>query len=145
MVYQLNIQTIPLTRRSHLIVRFPVAGAAAWVWSITAAVRRPRIRTACLAGSITSSLTLTTCPGWPGSGRRHPAGRSLCARAGEIVAGTIRTRPPACALCRSRIRRRSRTACTSTWPAARRVLGRPGQPRGSQFCAIRPKETLSLV
>jgi predicted nucleic acid-binding protein len=26
MVYQLNIQTIPLTRRSHLIVRSPVAG-----------------------------------------------------------------------------------------------------------------------
>ena len=32
MVYQLNIQTIPLTRRSHLIVRVPVADTAAWVW-----------------------------------------------------------------------------------------------------------------
>src|ERR1035438_8835119 len=49
MVYQLNIQTIPLTRRSHLIVRLPVADTAAWVWSITGAVRRPRIRTACLS------------------------------------------------------------------------------------------------
>jgi hypothetical protein len=60
MVYQLNIQTIPLTRRSHLIVRFPVADTAARVWSITAAVRRPRIQAACLSGAITSSLTLTT-------------------------------------------------------------------------------------
>ena len=88
MVYQLNIQTIPLTRRSHLIVGFPVADTAAWVWSITAAVRRPRIQTACLSGSITSSLTLTTCPGWHGSGRRHPAGKVLCACEGEIVIGT---------------------------------------------------------
>jgi hypothetical protein len=35
MVYQLNIQTMPLIRRSHLIVRSPVAAAAAWIWSIT--------------------------------------------------------------------------------------------------------------
>ena len=44
MVYQLNIQTIPLTRRSHLIVRFPVADTAAWVGYITGTTRRPRIR-----------------------------------------------------------------------------------------------------
>jgi hypothetical protein len=43
MVYQLNIQTIPLTRRSHLIVRFPVADTAAWFWSITGAVRRRNV------------------------------------------------------------------------------------------------------
>jgi hypothetical protein len=66
MVYQLNIQTIPLARRSHLILRFPVADTVAWAWSITAAGQRPRIRTACLSRSITSSLTLTTCPGRPG-------------------------------------------------------------------------------
>jgi hypothetical protein len=63
MVYQLNMQTIPLIRRSHLIGRFPVADTAAWVWSITGDVRRPRIRTACLSDSIASSLTLTICPG----------------------------------------------------------------------------------
>ena len=79
MVYQLNIQTIPLTRRSHLIVGFPVADTAAWVWSITAAVRRPH-RTACLSGSITSSLTLTTCPGWPGFRTQAPGWKVLCAR-----------------------------------------------------------------
>jgi hypothetical protein len=64
-VYQLNIQTIPLTRRSHLIVRSPVADTASWVWSITGAVRRLRILTACLPDSITSSLTLTTCRASP--------------------------------------------------------------------------------
>ena len=37
MVYQLNIQTMPLIRRSHLIVRSPVAAFAAWIWSITGA------------------------------------------------------------------------------------------------------------
>jgi hypothetical protein len=88
MVYQLNIQTIPLTRRSHLIVGFPVADTAAWVWSITAAVRRPRIRTACLPGSVTSSLTLTTCPGWPGCRTQAPGGKVLCAGESEIVIGT---------------------------------------------------------
>jgi len=36
MVYQLNIQTMPLIRRSHLIVT-PVADFAAWIWSITGA------------------------------------------------------------------------------------------------------------
>jgi hypothetical protein len=35
MVYQLNIQTMPLIRRNHLIVRFPVAATAAWIRSIT--------------------------------------------------------------------------------------------------------------
>jgi hypothetical protein len=35
MVYQLNIQTMPLIRRSHLIVTSPVAAFAAWIWSIT--------------------------------------------------------------------------------------------------------------
>jgi choline dehydrogenase len=34
-VYQLNIQTMPLIRRNHLIVRFPVAATAAWIRSIT--------------------------------------------------------------------------------------------------------------
>jgi hypothetical protein len=49
MVYQLNIQTIPLTRRSHLTVRFPIADTVARVWYITGATRRPRIRTECLS------------------------------------------------------------------------------------------------
>lgn len=49
---------------------------------------RPGIRTACLSGSITSSLTLTTSADWPGSGRRHPGPKGLCAREGEIVTGT---------------------------------------------------------
>jgi hypothetical protein len=35
MVYQLNIQAMPLTRRSHLIARSPVAATAAWIWPIT--------------------------------------------------------------------------------------------------------------
>jgi hypothetical protein len=35
MVYQLNIQTMPLIRRSHLIVGSPVAATAARIWSIT--------------------------------------------------------------------------------------------------------------
>jgi hypothetical protein len=35
----------------------------------------PRILTACLSDCITSSLTLTTCRGWPGSGRKLSAGR----------------------------------------------------------------------
>ena len=47
MVYQLNIQTIPLTRRSHLIVRFPAADTAVWDWYITGATRRPRLRAEC--------------------------------------------------------------------------------------------------
>ena len=82
MVYQLNIQTIPLTRRSHLIVGVPAADTAAWVGSITAAVRRPRIGTACLPGCITSSLTLTTCPGWPGpdAGTRLEGPLRACGR-----------------------------------------------------------------
>jgi 3-methyladenine DNA glycosylase/8-oxoguanine DNA glycosylase len=37
MVYQPNIQTMPLIRRSHLIVRSPVAAFAAWIWFITGA------------------------------------------------------------------------------------------------------------
>jgi len=41
MVYQLNIQMMPLTRRSHLIVTSPVAATAAWIWSITDAGWRP--------------------------------------------------------------------------------------------------------
>jgi hypothetical protein len=35
MVYQLNIQTMPLIRRSHLIAGSPVAATAARIWSIT--------------------------------------------------------------------------------------------------------------
>ena len=91
MVYQLNIQTIPLTRRSHLIVRVPVADTAAWVWSITAAVRRPRIRTACLSGSITSSLTEVPRSRPARAGPVPDAGTRLegpCAGEGEIVIGT---------------------------------------------------------
>jgi hypothetical protein len=88
MVCQLNIQTIPLTRRSHLIVGFPVAGTAAWVWSVTGAVRRPRIRTVCLSGSIASSLTLTICLGWPRFRTQAPGWKVLCEREGGIVIGT---------------------------------------------------------
>jgi hypothetical protein len=43
-VYQLNIQPMPLIRRSHLIVRSPVAAAAARIWSITDAGERPAHR-----------------------------------------------------------------------------------------------------
>jgi hypothetical protein len=35
MVYQLNIQTMPLIRRSHLIVGSAVAATVARIWSTT--------------------------------------------------------------------------------------------------------------
>jgi hypothetical protein len=54
------------------------------------------------------------CLGWPGL--------EACTRLeGEIVIGTDETRLSACASCRSPIRRRSRTACSLTWLAARRI------------------------
>jgi len=45
----------------------------------------------------------------------------LSEREREIVIGLTRARSSACASCRSPIRRGSRTACTPTWPAARRT------------------------
>ena len=53
----------------------------------------PRILSACPSGSATSSLTLTICPAWPGSGRRRSAGRSLSGREKEIVTGTGQNAP----------------------------------------------------
>jgi hypothetical protein len=89
MVYQLNIQTIPLTRRSRLIVRFGVADTAAWVWSITAAVRRARIRTACLSGWLHHiAADAYDLPRLARFRAQAPGWKVLCARDGEIVIGT---------------------------------------------------------
>ena len=74
MVYQLNIQTIPLTRRSHLTVRFPVADAVARVWYITGATRRPRMRTECLSRL---RLIVVDARGMPGVSRFRALAGSL--------------------------------------------------------------------
>jgi hypothetical protein len=88
MVYQLNIQTIPLTRRSHLIVRFPITDTAAWVWYITGATRRPRIRTECL---FQLHLIVVDAHDMPGLSRFQAQAlvrKVLCEREGKIVIGT---------------------------------------------------------
>ena len=54
---------------------------------------RLRVQAACLRDSITSSLTLTTCPGWPGSERRRPAGRFSPGVSARSSPGLTRTRP----------------------------------------------------
>jgi hypothetical protein len=53
----------------------------------------PRILPACLSGSATSSLTLTICPAWPGSGRRPLGWKVLFERENEIVIGTGQNAP----------------------------------------------------
>ena len=40
----------------------------------------PRILPGCPSGSAASSLTLTTCPAWPGSGTQAPGGKVLSER-----------------------------------------------------------------
>lgn len=58
--------------------------------------RARQILTACLPGSITSLWTLTTCLGWPGSGRRRSGGRFCPGVSARSSSGQIRTRPSAC-------------------------------------------------
>jgi hypothetical protein len=50
-----------------------------------------------VSDSITSSPTPTTCPGWPGSERRHPAGRSYPSVRARSSSGLTGTRRQACA------------------------------------------------
>jgi DNA-3-methyladenine glycosylase II len=76
--------------------------------------RGPRILAACLSTFITSSLTLTTCRSWPGSGRRRLAGRSSPSRSARSSSALTRMHPSACASCRSPIPRPSRTVSIST-------------------------------
>src|SRR5580704_13744060 len=115
MVYQLNIQTIPLTRRSHLIVSFPVADTAAWIWYITGATRRPRRRQNACPGSISSTVKNRLHLGLTSStqDREQKIERLLALRA-----------------------RRGRHQTDR-----RSVLAGAGQPRGNEFRVIRPKET----
>ena len=68
----------------------------------------------CRYGCTTSSSTPTTCPAWPGSGLRSCAG--TCSPNGGERSSSDRasTHPSGCASCRSTIRSRPRTGCTST-------------------------------
>ena len=53
----------------------------------------PRILAACLSDSITLSLTLTTCPGWPGFWTQALGWKVLSQREREIVIGTDENAP----------------------------------------------------
>ena len=99
---------------------------------------RPGIRTACLSGSITSSLTLTTCPGWPGSGRRAPGPKVLCAREGEIVTGTRENAAVGLGLMPVTDPKTVNNRLHLD-QASRAVLGRPGQPQGKPVLRDTPK------
>jgi len=105
---------------------------------------RPGIRTACLSGSITSSLTLTTCPGWPGSGRRHPAGKSRARVRARSSPGPARTRPPPVphAGHRSEDGQQPPAPRPGQSPRSWAVLA---NPKGNQSCVIRPKEKITRV
>lgn len=144
MVYQLNMQTITLTQRSRLIVRFPVAGTAARFWSITAAVRRPRIRTVCLSGSVTWSLALTTCRAGPvpDAGTQLESPARACRRHRHPDPRERGRQPvPLPVTDPETVKNRLHLDLTSS----AQISGRPGQPGGNQFCVIRPKETLTPV
>jgi hypothetical protein len=115
------------------------AGTAARAWPVTAAVRRPRIRRPCLPGSVTSPPPLTTGPGRPGSGRRHPARRSPArGRARPHRDPPERGRRPA-PHPGHRSEGRPGTARTPARPAAPRVPGRPGQPPGKPVLRDTPE------
>jgi hypothetical protein len=71
----------------------------------------------------------TQAPGW----------KVLCAREGEIVIGTREN--AAAGLCFMPVTdpKTVKNAGISTWPAAPRVLGRPGQPRGKPVLRDTPE------
>jgi hypothetical protein len=168
MVYQLNIQTIALTRRSHLIVRFPVADTAAWVWSITGAVRRPRIRAECLSRLHRIVVDAHEMPGLARFRTQAPGWKVLCEREGEIVVGTDENAPAGMCfmpvtdpktvknrlhldLASSAQDREQKIGRLLALGAGRAGIGQAGaeswpvlaDPEGNEFCVIRPKATLT--
>jgi hypothetical protein len=168
MVYQLNIQTIPLTRRSHLIVRFPVADTAAWVGYITGATRRRRIRAECLSRLHLIVVDAHDMPGLARFRTQALVWKVLCEREGKIVMGTdehalagmcfmpvtdpktVKNRLHLGLISSTRDREQKierLLAFRARWGRHRAdwrgVLAGTGQPRGNEFCVIRPKETLT--
>jgi hypothetical protein len=126
----------------------------------------PRILSASLCDSTTSSSMLTICPAWPGSGRRRLAGR--CFRAeNEIVIGTDENAPVGMCfmpvadpktvknrvhldLTSSAADRDQEIARLLALGEHRVDIGQTGReswtvladPEGNEFCVVRPKETL---
>src|SRR5262249_47895012 len=85
----------------------------------------PRILSACLSDFTTSSLTRTTCLGWPGSGPRRSAGRSFPSGGARSPSGLPRTRPSGGASRRAPFPSRARTVCILTsLPALRTAIRR---------------------
>src|SRR5450755_1294197 len=114
MVYQLNIQTIPLTRRRHLIVRFPVADTAAWFWSITGAIgdRHEAHADGRVLVSPDDDLALTLAENLPAECLRPEPGQP-----GQIVSvndDAIELDRHSARMCGCRRARPSRTGSTST-------------------------------
>ena len=127
----------------------------------------PRILPACPSDSTTSSLTLTICPAWPGSGRRRLAWKVLSERENEVVIGTDENAPVGMCFMPvtdpKTVKNRVHVDLTSSAAdrdqeidrllalGARRVdIGQTGaeswtvlaNPEGNEFCVVRPKETL---
>ena len=127
----------------------------------------PPILWTCLSDCITSWLTLTICPAWPGSGRRRWAGRLCAERENEIVIGTGENAP--FGMCFMPVTDpetvQNRVHLDLTGSAAdrdqeidrllalgarRAGIGQTGaeswtvlaDPEGNEFCVVRPRETL---
>ena len=135
MVYQLNIQTIPLTRRSHLIVRFPVA------------MLLHGSGLSLLPSGHTDSMPVRLhhivadphdLPGLAWLRTQVPGPKVLCAREGEIVTGTREN--AAVGLCLMPVTD-PKTVSNRLHldQASRAVLGRPGQPQGKPVLRDTPE------